>query len=43
MKKLNQVRRQFACNKSVQENERENTYTSVVMLCSEAKTIFLDC
>ena len=43
MKKLNQVRRQFACNKSVQENERENTYTNVVMLCSEAKTIFLDC
>ena len=30
VEKLNLVRRQFPCNKSAQENEKQNTYKSVV-------------
>ena len=40
MEKLNLVRRQCPCNKSTQENEKQNTYTSVVI--PEAKTVFLE-
>ena len=35
MEKLNPVRRQFPCNKSAQENEKQNNYTSVVIFWSE--------
>ena len=31
MEKLKPVRRQFQCDKSAQENEKQNTYTSVVI------------
>ena len=35
MEKLNPVRRQFPCNKSAQENEKQNNYTSVVIFWGE--------
>ena len=31
MEKLNPIRRQFPCNKSAQENEKQNSYLSVVI------------
>ena len=31
MEKLNPIRRQFPCNKSAQENEKQNNYLSVVI------------
>ena len=31
MEKLNPVRRQFSCNKSAQENEKQNTYTGLAV------------
>ena len=34
MKKLNPVKRQFQYNKSVQEDEKQNTYTNVVIFWS---------
>ena len=34
MEKLNPVRRQFPCNKSAQENQKQNTYASAVIFCN---------